>query len=89
MMNRIMTGVAIMKKMKAYASFDLWKKDQSKKNQTLIALLRKIISGSGLPLEETVKWGNGAWVKRKIPYIYIDAKYFTALMKQAIKIKYR
>lgn len=121
----------MQKKMKAYASFDLWKKDQSKKNQALIAVLRKLVNSSGLPLEEAVKWSNGCWTQGKIPYVYIyafkdgiqfgflpgsslkdpkgllegkgkhvrfiiiksksdiDGKYFTTLMKQAIKIKYR
>jgi hypothetical protein len=117
--------------MKSYESFDLWKKDQTKAAQSLIPKLRKLVNDCGLPLEETVKWGNGCWTKDNLPIVYlyglkdgvqlgffagslvadpkkrlegkgkfvrfitvkskddIDAKYFSALIKKAIKIKYK
>ena len=117
--------------MKSYDNFDHWKKDQSKKAQVLIQALRKLVNDCSLPLIETVKWGNGCWIKGELPILYIyalksevqmgffagsqvadpkerlegkgkfvrfitvsskediDAKYFTALIKKAIKIKYR
>ncbi len=117
--------------MKHYDSLELWKKAQSKSNQTLIQQLRKLVKDTGLPLVETVKWGNGCWVKGDLPVIYsyafadgiqlgffagsqiadpknllegkgkfvrfikirsrddIDTKYFTALIKKAVKINYK
>lgn len=118
-------------KMKVYESFDAWKKAQKASAQLLIRALRKLVNDCGLPLEETVKWGNGAWTKKDLAILYIhvlsrgvqlgffagskvadpkevlegkgkfvrfitirsktdiDAKYFTALIKKASKIKYR
>lgn len=60
-------------RMKSYDSFDLWKKDQTKSNQALIQSLRKMINELGLPLEESVKWSNGVWVKDNLPIIYLYA----------------
>lgn len=58
-------------KMKSYDSFDLWKRDQTKDNQALIQKLRKLVNDSALPLNETVKWGNGCWTKGNLPILYI------------------
>jgi hypothetical protein len=60
-----------MKKMKAYASFDLYLADQSTKNRTLIRALRKFVSRAAPKLEEAVKWGNGCWVRGKDPVAYV------------------
>jgi hypothetical protein len=60
-----------MKKMKAYASFDDYMKDQSAKNQTIIRALRKFVKGVEPGLSEAVKWGNGCWVGTKGPVAYV------------------
>lgn len=59
--------------MKHFESFDLWKSAQTKSNQSLIQALRKIVNSLSLPLAETVKWGNGCWVKNDLPIVYIYA----------------
>jgi hypothetical protein len=63
-----------MPKMKAYATFDLYLADQPPKNQALIKALRTFVKRTAPKLEETVKWGNGCWVKGKAPvaYVYSD-----------------
>lgn len=58
-------------KMKAYATFDLYLADQSPKNQTLIRALRKLVSRTAVKLDESVKWGNGCWVKDREPIAYV------------------
>ncbi len=60
-----------MKKMKAYATFDLYLADQSPKNQTLIRALRKFVKRVAPKLQKSVKWGNGCWVKVKAPVAYV------------------
>jgi hypothetical protein len=61
-------------KMKAYASFDLYLADQPEKNQTLIRALRRFVKKTAPKLVESVKWGNGCWLKDKTPvaYVYSD-----------------
>ncbi len=58
-------------KMKAYATFDLYLADQSPTNQKLIRALRKLVKAKAAKLEESVKWGNGCWVKGKHPIAYV------------------
>lgn len=58
-------------KMKKYASFDDYLKDQSPKNQVIIRALRKFVKRVEPNLEEAVKWGNGCWVKGKAPVSYV------------------
>ena len=64
-------------KMKAYATFDLYLADQPPRNQTIIRALRKFVKRTTPELQEFVKWGNGCWVKGKIPiaYVYSDTDY--------------
>jgi hypothetical protein len=57
--------------MKAYATFDLYLADQSPKNRALIRALRKFVARAAPQLEESVKWGNGCWVKGKAPVAYV------------------
>jgi hypothetical protein len=57
--------------MKAYETFDLYLADQSPKNQTLIRALRELVSSKSPKLAESVKWGNGCWVKGKDPIAYV------------------
>jgi hypothetical protein len=59
------------RKMKAYETFDLYQADQSAKNQAIIRALRKFVKRAAPALEESVKWGNGCWVKGKAPVAYV------------------
>ena len=58
-------------KMKKYTSFDDYLEDQPAKNRTIIRALRKFVKGVAPGLEESVKWGNGCWVKGKVPVSYV------------------
>ena len=60
-------------KMKAYATFDAYLADQSPKNRTLIRALRQFVARAAPKLEESVKWGNGCWLKGKEPVAYVYA----------------
>jgi hypothetical protein len=58
-------------KMKAYSSFDQYLADQPSRNQLVIRALRKFVKGAAPQLQESVKWGNGCWVKDKAPVAYV------------------
>jgi hypothetical protein len=58
-------------KMKKYASFDAYLADQPPKNRTIIRALRKFVQRAVPDLQESVKWGNGCWVKGKVPVCYV------------------
>ena len=58
-------------KMKAYATFDEYLADQPPKNRTVIRSLRKFVQRQAPRLAESVKWGNGCWVKGKVPVAYV------------------
>lgn len=62
-----------MPKMKAYATFDLYLKDQPSRNQAVIRALRRFVKRVEPGLEEAVKWGNGCWVKDAKPVAYVYA----------------
>ena len=66
-----MRRIARVPKMKAYATFDLYAADQPPKNRTLIRALRKFVARAAPKLEESVKWGNGCWLKGKDPVCYV------------------
>src|SRR6476646_3450215 len=59
-------------KMKKYDSFDDYLDDQPPKNRTIIRALRRFVKRAEPSLEESVKWGNGCWVKGKafVAYVY-------------------
>src|SRR5262245_45898864 len=63
-----------MPKMKAYANFDLYLADQPPKNRAIIRTLRTFVKRAAPDLVESVKWGNGCWLKGKAPvaYVYSD-----------------
>jgi hypothetical protein len=61
--------------MKKYASFDDYLSDQSPKNRAIIRALRKLVKRVEPGLEESVMWGNGCWVKRKVPKGRIPVSY--------------
>ena len=58
-------------KMKNYASFDEYFADQAPKNRSIIRALRMFVNGVAPALQESVKWGNGCWVKGKVPVAYV------------------
>jgi len=58
-------------KMKSYASFDKYLAGQARRNQPIIRALRKFVKRVAPKLEESVKWGNGCWVKGKAPVAYV------------------
>ncbi len=58
-------------KMKKYASFDEYLADQPPKNRSLIRALRKFVKREAPALQESVKWGNGCWVRGKVPVAYV------------------
>jgi len=58
-------------KMKAYATFDEYLADQTTRNQNVIRALRKLVRRVAPKLQESVKWGNGCWVKGKAPVAYV------------------
>ena len=60
-----------MAKMKAYASFDDYSRDQSSKNQSIIRALRRFVKRAAPGLSEAVKWGNGCWVGEHGPVAYV------------------
>ena len=59
------------KRMKAYATFDAYLADQPTANQAIIRALRRFVKRIAPSLEESVKWGNGCWVKGKQPVAYV------------------
>ena len=60
-------------KMKAYATFDEYLKDQSSRNQVIIRALRRFVKRTQPRLTEAVKWGNGCWIGSKGPVVYVFA----------------
>ena len=58
-------------KMKKYASFDEYFADQSPKNRSIIKALRRFVKRAAPRLEESVKWGNGCWLKGQVPIAYV------------------
>src|SRR4030095_4425073 len=58
-------------KMKRYATFDEYYADQAPKNRSIIRALRKFVKREAPQLQESVKWGNGCWLKGKVPVTYV------------------
>jgi hypothetical protein len=59
------------RKMKAYASFELYQADQPRMHQRLIGALRAFVRRAAPELEESVKWGNGCWLLGDAPVAYV------------------
>jgi hypothetical protein len=57
--------------MKRYASFDAYYSDQAPANQTVIRALRRFVKRVAPKLQESVKWGNGCWLKDRAPVSYV------------------
>ena len=60
-----------MGKMKTYASFNDYLKDQNPKNQAVIGALRRFVKRVEPKLTEAVKWGNGCWIGSNGPVAYV------------------
>jgi hypothetical protein len=60
-----------MAKMKSYATFDDYLKDQPRKNQSIIRALRRFVKRAAPKLTEAVKWGNGCWIGADGPVAYV------------------
>jgi hypothetical protein len=58
-------------KMKKYASFDDYLDDQPPRNRAIIRGLRRFVKRVEPGLAESVKWGNGCWLKGKVPVSYV------------------
>src|SRR5262245_34612187 len=58
-------------KMKSYETFDLYLADQPAKNQRLIRAIRRFVNDTAPGLIESVKWGNGCWLKGAEPVVYV------------------
>ena len=58
-------------KMKSYATFDEYLADRQPKHRSIIRALRKFVERESPKLQESVKWGNGCWVKGKAPVAYV------------------
>ena len=58
-------------KMKRYATFEEYFADQAPKNRSIIRVLRKFVAREAPQLDESVKWGNGCWLKGKAPVAYV------------------
>ena len=58
-------------KMKKYACFDDYLDDQPSRNRSIIRALRRFVKQVEPGLEESVKWGNGCWVKGKVFVAYV------------------
>lgn len=58
-------------KIKKYASFGDYLDDQPPKNRSIIRALRRFVKRVEPRLEESVKWGNGCWVKGKVFVAYV------------------
>ena len=61
-------------KMKAYASFAEWKRDQSAPNQRLIDALSRLVKKAAPEFTPAVKWGQGCWKLGDAPKVYIHAE---------------
>ncbi len=60
--------------MKAYASFNDWRRDQSATNQKLINALSRLVKKTAPAFTPTVKWGQGCWALDAVPKVYIHAE---------------
>jgi len=63
-----------MPKMKNYAGYADWKKDQSAKNVRLIGSLERLVQAAAPKLTTTVKWGQGCFASGDVPKLYIHTE---------------
>jgi hypothetical protein len=58
-------------KMKKYDSFDDYLDDQPPKNRSIMRALRRFVKRVEPGLVESVKWGNGCWMKGRVPVSFV------------------
>ena len=58
-------------KMKKYSDFQDFLDDQPAKNRSIVRALRRFVKRVQPGLVESVKWGNGCWLKGKTPISYV------------------
>ena len=63
-----------MERMKAYATFDEFTKDQTADHQAILRALRRFVHRVEPGLSETVRWGNGCWVGQGGPVAYAHCR---------------
>ncbi len=61
------------RKMKSYESFSAWEKEESKTNK-LTKVVSRHIQAAAPHLDTTVKWGQGCFLKKGKPVIYIHTE---------------
>ena len=61
-------------KMKKYATFAEYVAAQSPRNRTVIQALRGLVERTAPALDESVKWGNGCWVKDAQPVAFVYSR---------------
>ena len=63
--------------MKRYDSFAAYAADQSPKNRAMIRALRTLVKRTAPELRESVKWGNGCWIKGDdlVAFVYSRPEY--------------
>ncbi len=59
------------KMMKPYPSFDKYQADQPRHQISIIRALRRLVKKVAPRLQESVKWGNGFWIKGTMPISYV------------------
>ncbi len=69
-----MPGSARRSTMETYESFDGWLESQSVSHRRMASQLRQLVSVAAPKLVETSKWGNGCWLKGKLPLLYLHAE---------------
>jgi hypothetical protein len=57
-------------KMKQYASFEDFCRDQTPKTRGILRALRSFVKGAAPRLVEAVKWGNGCWLLDDVPICF-------------------
>jgi hypothetical protein len=57
-------------KMKQYASFEQFSGDQTPKARAVLRALRSFVAKAAPGLVESVKWGNGCWLRDAVPICY-------------------
>jgi hypothetical protein len=57
-------------KMKQYPSFEDFYRDQSPKTRAVLRALRSFVKSAAPRLVESVKWGNGCWLRAESPICF-------------------
>ena len=58
-------------KMKRYVDFNEYLRDQIPGDQATLRRLRAFVKKKAPQLQESVKWGNGCWLKGDVPVCYV------------------